>query len=665
MKKHICTFKSAIYNIIMFNSESFYKLFYYLSLNEEYTSSNELSKKLGLSIRTVKNQVQSMGAFLANNGCHLDSKRHYGYKLVIDDKDLFNKSKEEITSYIKYSHSYKDVLNEMFSFITKNIIFTNNSFSIEDIADYLFIVPSAAKKHFFSFVEQLETFDLKISNEKDRYKISGREKDLRLFAKDYLVIHLTEILNHEYDFNQIAWSDPKISFYEINNIIQKTLHNYDVCLFEVGMYRISCYFYITCHRLKNTIDIKMDRVSKYISPIDYKIANDILDRVKLKYVFLDFNETEITSLALNIMCERDYTAKDIDNHTITNKLLEDSKKLYSSIISYENMGIFKLFPKDEIGVWLISLVARIIASNHKQNKPYFFYNDKSVYYSSFSFFLARLLASCIKKYGFLNNSSSGPTLNIYCISYLTNMIYTNLMLVNPPCKKINIGIYSFLGNLTSYSLLKAIKNSSLNNYIDNVSIIEPNQNKYDMDLIFYHQETERSKRADNSNQLGFSSQNFIDPDVIYAIKAKYLHSSNYQKYLNIIDNIKIIKTNDSTSFHQIIEKYDIYQVIKEKFQVIFHDNSNTAFLFIKENSKPILDVYLLKKRFSYNNHRIKQLYVISTKLTSNDVMYYKTLEALSQIFSRNNQIVADNHNLTTLKQVISKEVEKYLVETLI
>lgn len=656
----------------MINNEIHRKLFYFLSTSEDYLSSNILANRLGLSVRTIKAQVKQMQPLLKDMGCELSSKPRYGYKLIIDDEEMYLSYKEEIENYVKYSHSYKDSMSEILSYFVNHFLFADKRIDVEAFSEELYITPTAFRRHFNNFIEQLKSFDIELHKDTDgKYSIIAREKDLRLLAKDYLVIRMTDILNYEYDFHELSWSNERIDFYEIYDIVEDVLSRHPITMFEVGRFRISCYLYISFLRTLYPIDIKTNNIRRFISEAELRIADDILLEIRKKYLFIDFQYEEVISLALNIMCERDFTSYDVENHTLSDELLLYTRNTYELITSYEQFSLLRLFPKEETILWLTSISARVIASNHKQNKPYFFYNDKSVYYSSFSFFIARLYASFIREYGDGNEDKNketvkGPTLNIYCISYLTNMIYTNLMLLKPECRKLNLGIYSFLGRLTSQALIKAIKDSTLSNYIESIQVTEPNKKENeDLDLLFYHQKIEHLAKNEASNQYGFSSSNFIDADTIYTIKSKYLQTSDYKNYFEILDHIKITDGKDLLSFDSLIDQYPVFPEIKRHYQIVNHEGNLTAFMFVKQDDVPIFDIYLLKDRFSYKGHRYKTLYVLSVNLISKDLMYYKTMEALSQILSRNALSISVKTDTLQLKKDISHLVEKYLTETLI
>lgn len=648
----------------MINEEFHYRLFYYLCTNDSFVSSNYLASKTGVSIRTIKYQMSDFDTFLKGKGCKLISKRRYGYKLEIIDQNVYFPIKESTINYIKYSHSYKGIVNDIMIYFGQELLFSKRSFQIEDISDDLFIAFTTFKKYFTTFYEQLKTFDITLKKEQgNHFSLKGREKDFRLFAKDYLIINLTDIINHNYDFKKLKWSNNRFDFYELHSIVDKVLSSTDIGIFEIGKYRITCYLYISCLRLNYPIDIKISKIKKYISLIEMKIANDIAEKVKAKYN-INFNNSEIASLALNFLCERDYTPTDIDNGSVSNELINLTLYEYNLAISSEFFTIINLYPKKEFYLWLVTIFAKVIASNHKQDKPYFFYSDKSVYYSSFSFFIARLYASFVKTHGSFDERPVGPTLNIYCISYITNAIYTNLMLTKLPCRKINVGVYSFLGNLTSLSFISAIKNSYINTYINSVKVLSLHQiTDSNLDLVLIHQKTDDfAIDTSTKNHHGLSSDNFISKDDIQAIKLKYLETSNYQNYLALLDNISFIWDKRISSFNCLYKRYTVFADIKEKYQIVSHDNDEFGFLFVKQTSQPFLDIYLLRQRFSVNKHRYKIIFVVPVDLTNKDITYYKTMEAISQVLYRCDYTFYKKQNMSQLKDYLIEQVKKYLVD---
>ena len=75
-------------------------------------------------------------------------------------------------------------------------------------------------------------------------------------------------------------------------------------------------------------------------------------------------------------------------------------------------------------------------------------------------------------------------------------------------------------------------------------------------------------------------------------------------------------------------------------------------------------MYLLKNKFSHQGNRYKRLFVISADLENNDLAYYKTMEALTQVLSRDGLDINFNNRRDAINY-IKNAVEHYLVETLL
>ncbi|MBQ7888350.1 MAG: helix-turn-helix domain-containing protein [Erysipelotrichaceae bacterium] len=645
----------------MITNDRHIKIFYFLCTKDGFSTSQEIGKFLNVSIRTVKNDLADINPYLQERGCHLVSKTRTGYCLEIDNMSKYIKARNDTIEHIKYSHTYKYGINDIISLLVKKYLFISNRFTLNQLADDLYISKETLSNYFSRLSSQIETFDIHLdSKESPGYiLIKGREKDLRLFAKDYMVTYVDEMLKHNFDFSSLKWANYHIDFYSINTIVTEILENTPITFFEVGIYRISCYVYITCFRLNHPIDIKEHKILPYLSDADFELADQIITKIQTIYPDIIITGVERTALAMNIMAERDFIHKDVQKKQISDAFYQDTQEMVSDLTSYKYLKVFKLLPENSLNLWFLSINAKIISSTHKQYKPYVFFNEKSVSHSRFSYFLSLMLTSHLK-------ATRGPTLNIYCISYITNCIYTHLMLQKPDTTKISVGVYSFLGRLTAYALIDTIIGSNLSHFIRQIESVEPHlQKTKTYDLLLLHQRSNNIEFVQKSqNVVCFNGTNFIDSDVIYAIKSTYIRTAHYSDYLEILEKLNVFLLTGVSKFDSVLSKYSLYHTISEDKQIVANSNGSTAFLFVKEKHGQIFDVYLLKNKFSHQGNRYKRLFVISADLENNDLAYYKTMEALTQVLSRDGLDINFNNRRDAINY-IKNAVEHYLVETLL
>lgn len=638
--------------------ERYSKIFYYLCDHDSYVTAEQLSKYLSVSVRTIKKEIAGMKEILDMHGCHIESRHGLGYMLVIDDEEIYNNSKSDIVDYVKYSHSYSYAINNIMNTIVKHILFTNKSFDLYELSEMVYISQESLIKYMKKITDHLNSFNLNLTYNKNskRYRISGKEMDLRLFAKDYIIMQLDEIMTGNFNFKDYEWTNDSISLYTIIDIVIEVAKKEKISFFEIGIYRIACYIYIMYFRNRMSIDIDKAFLHSFISDIDYDITDKLIKAFNYHYPQIIFSDIERDALALNVLSERDYTKFDLDNMLITREFLNFSSSMFYFLVQHENLSLLTIIPHERIITWLLSIMAKILSNNYKQDKPYTFFSDKSVSYSSFSYFISSLIVSYIgKEYEIY--------LNKFCQSFLMNCIYTNLMQIKFESKKISIGIYSFLGKLTSRTMRMIIMDSSLQHYIKDIHVFEIyKDNPKDYDLLLIHQRNETSLEIDPSKVAYFDGTNYIDSNIVYQIKAAYLNTSDYLQHLSILEEMALIEWHKPITFSSILNLYDTYDEIDKHDQIISNYNQSCAFIFVKEKHRKIFDVLITK--LTHNSSKYKRIFVISTNLTSKDLIYYKTMEALAQILSRYGMSIDFTDKKGSI-QFIKREIERYLVETLL
>lgn len=141
---------------------------------QEFRSGSDISRHLGVSLKTVRNHMKELGMVLRENGADVEARPRYGYRLCVKDSDRFNKFlREEEPSIPRTSL-------ERTSFILHFLLTTDEFTKIDDLCDLLFISRSSISASVRTVEKTLNQYNIRLER-KPGYGIRavGEEFDIR------------------------------------------------------------------------------------------------------------------------------------------------------------------------------------------------------------------------------------------------------------------------------------------------------------------------------------------------------------------------------------------------------------------------------------------------------------------------------------------------------
>lgn len=167
-------------------------LFWELVKQEEYVRACDLAKKLGVSDRTIKNDMAECKQFALKSGTRLLSKKRYGYKIEVVDEQRFAFVKEQLGLYVSTMGSKSDESYERIREILQLMIVEEDYLTLDELADRLYLTKFSLREEMKEVHEIIESYHchIKHSHEKGAM-IQGRE-----FHKRHLMLDVLENYHH-------------------------------------------------------------------------------------------------------------------------------------------------------------------------------------------------------------------------------------------------------------------------------------------------------------------------------------------------------------------------------------------------------------------------------------------------------------------------------------
>ncbi len=155
---------------------------------KEPVSSQFLANSLGVSSKTIRNNLNDLNQILADKGAWIESKTGSGYWLSVTDQERFEQFIHSTTLQNPH-HIVNPVQVDRTHLVIRHLLCAQGYTKIEELDDLLFMNRTSVKQNINRAREILEPFHLKIiSKSRHGLKIVGEEHDIRL------------CLNYEYGF---------------------------------------------------------------------------------------------------------------------------------------------------------------------------------------------------------------------------------------------------------------------------------------------------------------------------------------------------------------------------------------------------------------------------------------------------------------------------------
>ncbi len=277
-----------------------------------YVTSKTLSEICGVSLRTIKSDMQLIKSEISNHGGHIESVSSKGFKLVIDDHSCFEFYINEINTN-SLTQSYYEQSERVSSIMTK-LINNREPLNYDDLADEFFISRSTLSNDIKIAKSLFSKYDLDIVSYKRKYFVlKGDEKDIRqCIIKENLLMHSTGI-NKSDDSS----FDKNVS--TIKNILLESFIYHKIIISDYVFQNLIVHIYTSISRMKQNYYIDDSYKTRLGS--SYKhiqiIADEIMHNICRIYD-VQFSKQESDLLAIHIQGKREiyddkYISKEIDD----------------------------------------------------------------------------------------------------------------------------------------------------------------------------------------------------------------------------------------------------------------------------------------------------------------------------------------------------------------
>jgi lichenan operon transcriptional antiterminator len=287
-----------------------------LSSKKEYQTGESMAVLLGVSSRTIRNDVKSLNKILLHHGANIISKKGRGYELEFQDHEAFSRLNVPVIGASEH-HSHRNMKaiedgNLEDVIIGKLLINTLSDTSMfqEELANELYISLSTLKSYFPGVKEKVSRFDLKVVTDRfNGISLQGEENKIRFCISEYLFNeHSMTVYNDLF---------PKQELDQLKEISLRVLYKHKLKLTDLSLERFIIHMGITIKRNKNECFLTFPtEVKKCIQRSkEFIIAEDIVKEI-FNGLSIDIT-SEIYYIAQHLMASNRLTPNEMNTDEYT------------------------------------------------------------------------------------------------------------------------------------------------------------------------------------------------------------------------------------------------------------------------------------------------------------------------------------------------------------
>ncbi len=311
------------------------QLLNHLHQNKDFVTGIELSKKLHVSSRTIRNDVKDINEKLVSTKTKIVSKHSFGYKM--ESEDL-----EEIEKILRVGESFIS-RTERIRYMVVKLCLSENKINLYDLADEMYISKTTLEHDLEQLIEEFtQPFHLNLSIQKDFIHL---EKDER--KRRRLLVHL-----YSKDWNYNGWNNTYYRYQfvhrkDINHCI-KTIHlildDYALKIEDTNLVHLCLSIVTVAIRIKENHILEDLNTDVFIEPIALEVVDRILDQMENEWdcTFPMNERQEIYNLfSCSILPNMDSIEKNGIPSFFDTKFIRFTNDYIRSLINHYDLDFFR------------------------------------------------------------------------------------------------------------------------------------------------------------------------------------------------------------------------------------------------------------------------------------------------------------------------------------
>ena len=260
--------------------------------NKECMTGDNLAVSIGVSSRTIRNDMKDLNRALEDHGASVVSEIGQGYYLKIEDQEKFLTFQNEMEEH-KREKDFKNIIpsepEDRVKYIISKLLLSilngrKEKIEFFDLEEELFISTSTLKKDFRNIDKVLKPYDLKTSiTKKDGVKIVGDEAKIRYCISEYIFNSKGYFGIEENQFYQSIFKEQEIE--KLREILLDVISVYNLRLTDLAFKNVLIHSLIMLKRFarQKSVTYEENDIKAFEKKVEFECAQEIIKRIQKEF----------------------------------------------------------------------------------------------------------------------------------------------------------------------------------------------------------------------------------------------------------------------------------------------------------------------------------------------------------------------------------------------
>ena len=283
-------------------------------LSDEYISSNVLASQIGVSSKTIRNEIKEINTILQEHGAVIQTKPKKGVCLEVSDQEKY----EDFLRSLSTGYSMKDIpstFEQRVQYLIEYLLNTKQWTKIEYLCDKLYVSRSILSQALKEVRKRLNEYNIQlISKPGYGLRVKGSEFDYRLCMTNIMIDNVSD---ENYIVNTDIFKDKKITLLKISQILNKNFDAFNYRMSDVSFHNLVVHIYVALCRIKEGQETllsteQLDQVHEWK---EYEMACVIVKDLSEEFK-VSFPEDEIGYIAIHLAAKKIVSLEETENENV-------------------------------------------------------------------------------------------------------------------------------------------------------------------------------------------------------------------------------------------------------------------------------------------------------------------------------------------------------------
>ncbi|AGB19337.1 BglG family transcription antiterminator [Thermoanaerobacterium thermosaccharolyticum] len=307
--------------------------------NKKPITSEYLSRLLGVSSRTVRNDIKELNEEIKDKAIKIITLPGVGYFIKFTGGDIGKDVIEEVLD--DDNNAVPSMPDERVRYIIKRLLTADCFITLEELATELFVSKSTIVNDVNTVEKWLSKHNLRLFR-KPNYgiKVKGNEMNLRFAISDFINEQNNNLTLFDVSSYEEMFKD--ISLEKIKNIISEAQKDMDYKLSSISFSNLLIHIAIAIKRIRQnkSIDIPDDAIKNMKNKREYMVAQNIVKSIE-KNFNVNMPEGEAIYITMHLLGAKPFEDNNLDLNDIRkivgDKLINVVKKMIYEVGLFYNI----------------------------------------------------------------------------------------------------------------------------------------------------------------------------------------------------------------------------------------------------------------------------------------------------------------------------------------